>query len=97
MADDSIKLFGFEIRRAKDRNAEKLRSIVPPQDEDGAGYVTAAGAHYGMYVNIDGDNQSKDNLQNIRQYRAVATHPEVDAAVETPGRRSGRNPRNSTR
>ena len=82
MADDSIKLFGFEIRRAKDRNAEKLRSIVPPQDEDGAGYVTAAGAHYGMYVNVDGDNHSKDNLQNIKQYRAVATHPEVDAAVE---------------
>jgi hypothetical protein len=61
---------------------KKLRSIVPPADEDGAGYVTAAGAHYGMYVNIDGDNQSKDNLQNIKQYRAVATHPEVDAAIE---------------
>jgi len=82
MADDSIKLFGFKIRRAKNRQAEKLRSIVPPADEDGAGYVTAAGAHYGMYVNIDGDNHSKDNLQNIRQYRAVATHPEVDMAIE---------------
>ena len=82
MADDSIRLFGFEIKRAKDRNAEKLRSIVVPQDDDGAGYVTAAGAHYGTYVNVDGGEHSKDNLQNIKQYRAVAIHPEVDAAIE---------------
>ena len=82
MADDSIKLFGFEIKRAKNKQAEKLASIVPPTDQDGAGYVTAAGAHYGTYVNIGGDDQAKDNLQNIRQYRAVATHPEVDAAIE---------------
>ena len=82
MADDSIRLFGFEIKRAKDRNAEKLRSIVVPQDEDGAGYVTAAGSHYGTYVNVDGGEHSKDNLQNIKQYRAVAVHPEVDAAIE---------------
>jgi hypothetical protein len=82
MADDSIKLFGFEIKRAKNKQEEKLASIVPPTDQDGAGYVTAAGAHYGTYVNIGGDDHAKDNLQNIRQYRAVATHPEVDAAIE---------------
>jgi hypothetical protein len=81
MADNSIKLFGFEIKRASNKAEEKLRSIVPPTDQDGAGYVTAAGAHYGQYVDINGD-QTKDNVQNIRQYRAVATHPEVDAAVE---------------
>ena len=83
MADnEGIRLFGFEIKRAKDRNAEKMQSIVPPVDEDGAGYVTAAGAHYGTYVNLGEGDHAKDNLQNIRQYRAVATHPEVDAAVE---------------
>ena len=83
MAEDSgLRLFGFEIKRAKDRNAEKMQSIVPPVDQDGAGYVTAAGAHYGTYVNLGEGDHAKDNLQNIRQYRAVATHPEVDAAIE---------------
>jgi len=83
MAEESgLRLFGFEIKRAKDKNAEKMQSIVPPVDQDGAGYVTAAGAHYGTYVNLGEGDHAKDNLQNIRQYRAVATHPEVDAAIE---------------
>jgi len=81
MAEDSIKLFGFEIKRARNRQQEKLQSIVPPVDEDGAGYVTAAGAHYGTYVDLDGE-KSKDEKQLIRQYRSVSHHPEVDAAVE---------------
>ncbi len=82
MADDSIRLFGFEIKRAKDKSDDKLRSIVPPVDEDGAGYVTAAGSHYGTYVNVDGGEHAKDNIQNIKQYRAVSYHPEVDAAID---------------
>ena len=82
MADDSFKLFGFEIKRARDRQAEKLKSIVPPVDEDGAGYVTAAGAHYGTYVDLDGANKSKDDKTQIMTYRGVAIHPEVDAAIE---------------
>jgi hypothetical protein len=82
MADDSLKLFGFEIKRAKNKQAEKLRSVVPPLDEDGAGYVTAAGAHYGTYVNLGEGDHSKDNWQLIKQYRAIATHPEVDDAIE---------------
>ena len=83
MAENSLKLFGFELRRAKKVEAEKekLKSIVPPVDEDGAGYVTAAGAHYGQYVDIDGD-KSKDNYQMIQKYRGTALHPEVDAAIE---------------
>jgi hypothetical protein len=83
MAEESgLRLFGFEIKRAKDKNAEKMQSIVPPVDQDGAGYVTAAGAHYGTYVNLGEGDHAKDNMHNIRQYRAVATHPEVDAAIE---------------
>jgi hypothetical protein len=85
MADDknTIKLFGFEITRTKKQETEDkaLRSIVPKVDEDGAGYVSAAGAHYGQYVDLDGD-KSKDNSTLIQKYRGVAMHPEVDAAVE---------------
>ena len=86
MADDNaLKLFGFEIRRAKkgspDSNKEKLESPVAPTDYDGAGYVTASAGHFGQYINMDGD-QSKDNHQLILRYRGVAMHPEVDMAIE---------------
>jgi len=83
-ARNGFKLFGFEIKRAnkeKERQA-KLPSIVPPVDEDGVGYQTAAGAHFGSYINIGGDNESKDNFALIRQYRSVAMHPEVDEAID---------------
>ena len=81
MADRSFKLFGFEIKRAPSEDPAKKPSIVPARDDDGAGYVTAAGTHYGQYINIDGDD-AKDNYQIIMRYRGVAVHPEVDAAIE---------------
>ena len=81
--DNSIfKLFGFELKRASERVKEdpKLKSIVAPTDDDGAGYITASGSHYGQYVDMDGA-QAKDNQQLIMKYRGVSHHPEVDAAV----------------
>jgi len=79
--DRSISLFGFEIKRKGTGDKKQLPSIVPPIDDDGAGYVTAAGTHYGQYLNIDGDD-SKDNHQLIMKYRGCSMHPEVDAALE---------------
>lgn len=76
-----IKFFGFEIKKVETEDPKKKPSIVPAKDDDGAGYVTASGMHYGQYLNIDGDD-SKDNYQLIMQYRGVAMHPEVDMAVE---------------
>jgi hypothetical protein len=86
MADNSIlKLFGFELRKSnvKDPNSEnpKLPSIVPKTDDDGAGYVTASGAHFGQYIDMNGDD-AKDSKQLIMKYRGIAQHPEVDAAIE---------------
>ena len=83
MADNSIKLFGFEIRRSKsiEANDKNLKSIVPKTDDGGAGYITASGSHYGQYIDIHGD-KSKDNAALIQKYRGVAAHPEVDAAIE---------------
>ena len=77
----SVKLFGFEIKRADKEDPKKLPSIVPATDEDGAGYVTASGSHYGQYINLDGDD-SKDNHHLILKYRGTAMHPEVDMAIE---------------
>src|SRR6056300_183433 len=81
MADGTLKLFGFEITRTKDKKA--IKSIVPPRDDDGAGYVTSPthAAHYGHYINMEGDD-SKDNVQLILKYRGSAMHPEADAAIE---------------
>ena len=78
---EGFKLFGFEITRAKDNKA--IKSIVPPRDDDGAGYVTAtsAGSHYGHYINMEGDD-SKDQAQLILKYRGSAYQPEADAAIE---------------
>ncbi len=84
MAEDNngLKLFGFEIKRAtKEKEKEKLPSVVPAVDPDGAGYVTASGSHFGTYIDMDGAD-AKDNTQQIQKYRGVAQHPEVDAAIE---------------
>ena len=67
MADDnSLKLFGFEISRARNekKKEQQLPSIVPPLDDDGAGYVTAAGSHYGSYVDLTGE-QAKDDKKPL--------------------------------
>ena len=81
MADGTLKIFGFEITRTKDKKA--IKSIVPPRDDDGAGYVasTTYGSHYGHYINMEGDD-SKDNVQLILKYRGSAMYPEADAAIE---------------
>jgi hypothetical protein len=83
MADDSFKLFGFEIKRSKPKQETQIKSVVPPTDDDGAGYVTSAhGGYFGHYVDISGQNEAKDNVQLIKKYRSIATHPEVDQAIE---------------
>ena len=62
MADNTImKLFGFELKKATGVKKEQLPSIVPPLDDDGAGYVTASGSHWGQYVDLDGDNSKDDD------------------------------------
>lgn len=78
-----IRLFGYEIKKSKADKKEdsKLKSIVPPTDEDGEGYVTASAGHFGHYINIEGD-KAKDSRELIMKYRGVAMHPEVDMAID---------------
>jgi len=82
-SNSPLTLFGFEIKRVSksEKEKENLPSIVPKTDDDGAGYVTASGAHYGQYIDMEG-NDAKDNVQLIKKYRGLAEHPEVDAAIE---------------
>ena len=66
--NDSLKLFGFEISRARnEKKKDQLPSIVPPLDDDGSGYITASGTHYGSFVDISGD-QAKDDKELIKKY-----------------------------
>ena len=64
--DRTIKLFGFEIKRTFTDDPKKKPSIVPARDDDGAGYVTASGSHYGQYINIDGDEDTIMGLPIIK-------------------------------
>ena len=83
---DAFKLFGFEIKRsAADKKAAeplKAASVVPPTDDDGAGYVTSPQYHYGLHMDIYSDLQAKDQNDLIKKYRTAAAHPEVDMAIE---------------
>lgn len=83
MADlDSLKLFGFEFKKSKDKQNEPIPSVVPSINDDGAGYVTGIGSgFYAHALNMDGE-KSTDNQQMIFKYRSVAMYPEVDMAVE---------------
>ena len=83
MADNVFQAFGFELKKVQKLNQEREKnpSIVPKVDEDGAGYVTASGSYFGQYVDMEG-TAAKDNQQLIKKYRAMAEHPECDAAIE---------------
>ena len=84
MADNDnafLKLFGFELKRTKKVESKMLPSIVPPTDDDAAGYISTGAGAYGQYINMDGD-QSKNNAQLIMRYRGVAMNPEVDMAID---------------
>ena len=86
MAENGIKLFGFEINRSKkDQQAVDpipAASVVTPTDDDGTGYVTAPSLHMGTHMDIYADLQFKDQADLIRKYRTNAAHPEVDMAIE---------------
>ena len=82
MADDSLKVFGFEIKRSnRQKEKPQLPSVVPQLDDDGSGYITASGSHYGSYIDLSGE-KAKDDKDLIKKYRSLAEHPEVDAAIE---------------
>lgn len=80
-----MELFGFEIKRADQKEREQLQAIVPQTHEDGATEVStnAAGVFggtYGTYVDIEG--KAKDEADLVTKYREMALQPECDFAVE---------------
>ena len=56
----AIKLFGFTLGRSDSQvgiegNTSRPVSFVPPNPEDGASYVDAAGGFFGQYIVFDGN------------------------------------------
>tara|TARA_R110000822_G_scaffold258772_1_gene383970 strand:+ start:1596 stop:3092 length:1497 start_codon:yes stop_codon:yes gene_type:complete len=77
-----MELFGWQIsRRIKDssKKGQSIPALVPEKD-DGAIISTAAGGHYGQYVDVSGgDIKNQNDL--IRKYRWAASQPEIDMAI----------------
>ena len=81
----AIKLFGFTLGRSDSQvgiegNTSRPVSFVPPNPEDGASYVDAAGGFFGQYIDFDGNHKSDKEL--IRKYREMSLHAEVDTALD---------------
>ena len=74
----AIKLFGYKIGKDDDE-AEKLKSFVPPTDDD-ASVAISGGGVYGTYLDLEGQIRTDADL--IKKYREMALQPECDAAIE---------------
>ena len=74
----AIKLFGFRIVRDEDED-QLPPTPVTPQLEDGAINIQT-GAHYGIYVDLDGSYRTEIDL--ITKYRTMAMQPEMETAIE---------------
>jgi hypothetical protein len=80
-----MELFGFEIKRADQKELDQLQAIVPQTHEDGATEVSTNsagvfGGTYGTYVDIEG--RAKDEADLVTKYREMALQPECDFAIE---------------
>jgi Bacteriophage T4-like portal protein (Gp20) len=75
----AIKLFGFRIVRGDEEDQQLSPTPVTPQIEDGAINIQT-GAHYGIYVDLDGSYRTEVDL--ITKYRTMAMQPEMETAIE---------------
>lgn len=76
-----MQLFGYEIRRKRDKE-EQPKSFAPPLNDDGAVNVeaTAVGGTYGYFLDIEGTAKTETEL--VTRYRSMALQPEVQQAVD---------------
>ena len=71
------RLFGFSYKQDPKENLEKI-SPVPPNMDDGV--TVAAGGLTGYSVALD--SEATKDYEQIKRYRCMAMHPEVDSAIE---------------
>ena len=73
-----MRLFGFEIKRAKDQDPPV--SFAPPTEDDGAVNISAGAGAYGAYLDLDGSIRTESEL--VTKYRMMEKNAEIDAAIE---------------
>lgn len=81
MADQSISLFGWRLVRGDEdkKQPEAQQSPITPSFEDGSINIQT-GAHYGIYVDLDGSYRSELDL--LTKYRTMAMQPEMENAID---------------
>lgn len=75
--NEQSRLFGFSYKQ-DDLEQQKKISPVPPNMDDGV--AVAAGGLMGYSVSLD--SEAGKDAQQIKNYRCMALHPEVDSAIE---------------
>ena len=73
----SGRLFGFSYKQDELEEIQKL-SPVPPNSDDGVTVAAGGLTGYGMPI----DSSSTRDADQIKKYRCMALHPEVDSAIE---------------
>lgn len=75
------ELFGFSLDKGdqKKKKQQGIISPVAPNNDDGT-VTISAGGYYGQYVDMEG--VTKNEFEQIRKYREVSLHPEVDSAID---------------
>lgn len=81
MADQSISLFGWKLVRDDEKQQDRViqQSPITPSFEDGSINIQT-GAHYGIYVDLDGSYRSELDL--LTKYRTMAMQPEMENAID---------------
>ena len=76
----AINLFGFEITRKKETEAQQLQpQVAVPIADDGAITVTAGG-YFGTYLDLEASFKNENDL--VTRYREMAMQPELESAID---------------
>lgn len=76
----AINLFGFEITRKKEAEAQQLQpQVAVPIADDGAITVTAGG-YFGTYLDLEASFKNENDL--VTRYREMAMQPELESAID---------------
>ena len=84
-----IELFGFSLGRKRkststtdlSAKADQVGTFVKPDlDYEGSTIIDSGAGYFGTYMDMDGSE--KTDIDFIKKYREMATHPEVESAVE---------------
>lgn len=85
----AFEIFGYKITKNKKEQQELAKQFIPtpvtPSNTDGSSIVSVGNSALmsGYYqYNFDIDGTARNDAQMISQYRACASYPDVDTAIE---------------